>query len=288
VTDALAAWRPSPPMSPAEAAAVSTCHRWRWCIAEHTSPPWERNEVVAHRVTAARSDLVIVLVTHDARDDRPKSRAETEDPYVSLNIGGEFLRMTMPVAARFRDTLDEAAGGSGEWLAGPLSQALSLLALGPRSSADDRDVARVAERIPGLSRRRAAHLLDRWQLAAAPGMSLLDGESEPPGLPAAAELIALVRAQGPASLDVYAPAIDAPVDVAGAASWLGRQRDSISRDRSRRLADGTPRWPRPDYPSGRSGSWRYRTIVMHLAALPGRGSAGRGRPAAARTISRLR
>jgi hypothetical protein len=92
----------------------------------------------------------------------------------------------------------------------------------------------------------------------------------PGGLPDPDFLIALVRRDGPAALDAYAPAIDTIVDVAGAAQWLGRQKAGISRDRSRRLADGTPRWPAPDNLSGRIGSRRCQTIIKHLAALPGR------------------
>jgi hypothetical protein len=271
-------------MSPAGAAAASTCHRWRWCTAEHASPPWERNDVVSHSTVAVRNDLVTAVAGHDARDERPNSRADYEDPYVALSMGGGYLRLPGPLATRLRDMLTEAAGGA-EWLTGPLSQALCLLSLGSRSPADDRDVARVTERYPGLTPRRAANLLDRWQRAADPALSLPDEEpiaTVPPGLPGAAELIALVRAEGPAALNAYAPAIDQAVDVAGAARWTGRQPASISRDRSRRMPDGTPRWPKPDYPAGRTGSWHCRTIVLHLAALPGRGSAGRGRPAAVR------
>lgn len=101
----------------------------------------------------------------------------------------------------------------------------------------------------------------------------------PAGLPSAAALIALVREKGPEALDAYAPAIDEATDVAGAAAWLHIARTTISRERSRRRPDGTTRWPKPDYPAGRSGSWRYRTLVLHRAAMPGQGSAGRGRPA---------
>jgi hypothetical protein len=62
--------------------------------------------------------------------------------------------MTAAVAARLRDTVETV--GDAEWLAGPMSQALSLLALGARSPTNDDDVARVGERIPGLTPRRAA------------------------------------------------------------------------------------------------------------------------------------
>lgn len=119
------------------------------------------------------------------------------------------------------------------------------------------------------------------QAAAAPGPARPG--SVPPGLPAAADLIALVRARGPGALDAYAPDIDQAADVGGYADWLRVQPGTISRDRSRRLPGGTLRWPAPDYPAGRTGSWRVRTVVEHLAALPGRGSAGRGRPASARS-----
>jgi hypothetical protein len=82
-----------------------------------------------------------VAVEHDARDERPGSRSESEDPYVSVSLGAGYLRMTAAVAARLRDTVEETAGGA-EWLAAPMSQALSLLALGARSPANDDDVAR--------------------------------------------------------------------------------------------------------------------------------------------------
>lgn len=101
----------------------------------------------------------------------------------------------------------------------------------------------------------------------------------PPGLPPATELIALVRQKGPAALDAYAPAIDVATDIGGAAAYLRIKPTTISSERSRRRPDGTRRWPKPDYPAGRSGSWRYRTLILHRAAMPGRGSAGRGRPA---------
>ena len=92
-----------------------------------------------------------MTVEHDARDERPGSRSESENPYVSVSLGAGYLRMTAAVAARLRDTVEETAGGA-KWLAGPISQALSLLALGARSPANDDDVARVGERIPGLTR----------------------------------------------------------------------------------------------------------------------------------------
>ena len=99
----------------------------------------------------------------------------------------------------------------------------------------------------------------------------------PPGLPPAAELIAAVRADGPAALDAWAPAIDTLADAATAAAWLGIERDTIYRHRTNPPA-GQPLWPNPDYTAGRSGSWTYRTLALHRAAMPGRGTYGRGRP----------
>jgi hypothetical protein len=101
----------------------------------------------------------------------------------------------------------------------------------------------------------------------------------PVGLPPAAELVALARRHGPAALDAYTPAIDELTDTAGAAAWLGLSAASIYRDRNRLRPDRTPAWPPADRQFGRSPAWTYRTLVLHRLAMPGRGSAGRGRPA---------
>lgn len=105
-------------------------------------------------------------------------------------------------------------------------------------------------------------------------------------LPAASELVAVAREalgagtmeDASRALDVYAPAIDQLADVTAAAEWLGISRASIYRERSRTRADGAPAWPASDATFGRSGAWRYRTLVLHRAGMPGQGSAGRGRP----------
>jgi hypothetical protein len=99
-------------------------------------------------------------------------------------------------------------------------------------------------------------------------------------------LVALMREKCPSALDDYAPAIDETTDVFGAAAWLGRKPASISREGSRRRPDDTPRCPAPDYPAGRGGSSRKRTLIEHLAAMPGRGTVGRGRPAARPTTAK--
>ena len=110
----------------------------------------------------------------------------------------------------------------------------------------------------------------------------------PEALPPADELIAAVKAaiaagnDPSAVLDQYAPAIDELADAQETAGWLGISRASIYQFRSRTNADGSPQWPASDVPKGRSGLWRYRTIVLHRATMPGQGSAGRGRPAADR------
>jgi len=107
----------------------------------------------------------------------------------------------------------------------------------------------------------------------------------PPGLPTAAELIALVRANGPTALDAYAPAIDTLADAATIAAWLVVIKPAtIYRHRTNPPA-GQPRWPDPDYTAGRSGSWTYRTVVLHRAAMTGRGTYGRGRPSPAAALS---
>jgi hypothetical protein len=100
-----------------------------------------------------------------------------------------------------------------------------------------------------------------------------------PGLPPATELVSLVKDEGPGVLDAFAPAIDRYADAKAAAGWLGVTAATVYRERGRERADGKPAWPVPDLVAGRSGMWRYRTLVLWRAAMPGRGSAGRGRPA---------
>jgi hypothetical protein len=78
------------------------------------------------------------------------------------------------------------------------------------------------------------------------------------GLPDAGTLIGLVRDQGPAALEAYAPAIDAETDAVGAAGWLGITRQTIYSLRHYRYADGAPGWPEGD-------SWTYRQLVIHRA-----------------------
>lgn len=114
----------------------------------------------------------------------------------------------------------------------------------------------------------------------------------PDGLPPAAQLIAEVRrvlAEGylcdaDAELNRYAPQIDAYADAATAAGWLTASGfritpDSIYRERLRTRSGGEPGWPAPDLTAGRSGLWTFRTIVLHRASMPGRGTPGRPRPA---------
>ena len=96
-------------------------------------------------------------------------------------------------------------------------------------------------------------------------------------LPPAAELIQLVKENGDDALDAYAPQIDKLVDSAKAGPWVGIKAGSISRKRQRTRVDGTPEWPAPDDTFGRSPVWSYRTLVVHLAAAPGRGHPGMAR-----------
>lgn len=76
------------------------------------------------------------------------------------------------------------------------------------------------------------------------------------------------------TLDQWAPAVDELTDIAGAAAFAGLSPASVRKMRLRRRADGTPEWPGRDKRFGRSDVWAYRTIVLHLAAAPGRGNRG--------------
>ena len=108
----------------------------------------------------------------------------------------------------------------------------------------------------------------------------------PAGLPAADVLVAAAkeamregtREDAREALDAYAPAVDELADIAEAAAWLGISTASVYRERSRVRADGKAAWPEPDKTFGRSPAWTYRTLALYRAAMPGRGSAGRGRP----------
>jgi hypothetical protein len=106
----------------------------------------------------------------------------------------------------------------------------------------------------------------------------------PGSLPPAGELITLARearrdgSDPSCALDRYAPDIDRLADAGTAAGWLGLSRASLYRERSRTVGDGIPAWPAADETAGRSGMWRFRTLVLYRAAMPGKGSAGRGRP----------
>jgi hypothetical protein len=108
-----------------------------------------------------------------------------------------------------------------------------------------------------------------------------------PGLPAGPEDGGTARARAKAetaarrheaastALDQWAPAIDEMTDLAGAARFLGlKGPDSLRRRKFRIRADGTREWPGPDATFGRSAAWKYRTIVIHQAAAPGRGHPG--------------
>lgn len=111
----------------------------------------------------------------------------------------------------------------------------------------------------------------------------------PAGLAPASEVIEAVRAARTGSdrgaskridtaLRRFGPAIDELADADRAAEWLGISRDSIYRERGRNRADGAAAWPEADVTAGRSALWSYRTLAKHRASMPGRGSAGRGRP----------
>jgi hypothetical protein len=83
------------------------------------------------------------------------------------------------------------------------------------------------------------------------------------------------RSAGSKALDVYKPVIDELADMTQAAAFLGYvDAGTVRRKLWRHRKDGTPEWPAHDMKIARSPAWRYRTIVVHLAMSPGRGSPG--------------
>lgn len=101
-------------------------------------------------------------------------------------------------------------------------------------------------------------------------MGLTINEHPPAGLPPVADLVAVIRANPvPAALDKSCPGIDldAVTGTAGAADWLGVTKKTIYSERSRKKADGTPRWPKPDETIGRSPFWAWRTLAIHAAGM---------------------
>lgn len=98
------------------------------------------------------------------------------------------------------------------------------------------------------------------------------------GLPDFHTLVSLVREHGPGVLDQCEPIIDELADATRLAEWTGLKPGSIYRMSQRTLSDGSPEWPEQDDRFGNSKVWRYRTIVVHRAAAPGRGAPGRPRP----------
>jgi hypothetical protein len=91
-------------------------------------------------------------------------------------------------------------------------------------------------------------------------------DADPAILKAAAGLAAS------ASLDVYAPEIDRLINTQQAAEWLDLKPRTIYQARN----DG--KWPDSDLPDSRSPFWRCRTLILFLAARPGRGAPGVSRP----------
>lgn len=96
-------------------------------------------------------------------------------------------------------------------------------------------------------------------------------------LPPAGTLVALVHEKGPGALDAYAPEIDALADIPAIAEYLGVKTASIYRDRARmRTVGATPRWPDPEPFPGRTPFWKWRTIIVYRATMPGPGNRVRG------------
>jgi hypothetical protein len=100
----------------------------------------------------------------------------------------------------------------------------------------------------------------------------------PEGLPPADVAVTAARG-GTRALDRFAPGIDCLADAGVVARWLGLARRSVWQAHANQRA-GRPGWlPEPADTAGRSGLWSYRQIAVARARMPGRGSAGRGRPA---------
>lgn len=97
-------------------------------------------------------------------------------------------------------------------------------------------------------------------------------EPETPERPSARDLAGAVSSGDPGALDRLPAAwLDELLDAERAASWLGIATKTVYVDSSR------GRWPAADLTLGRSRAWTRRTLVLHLAARPGRGTPGRPR-----------
>lgn len=96
-------------------------------------------------------------------------------------------------------------------------------------------------------------------------------------LPDSRTLIDAVRELPPAERDAYlnefTPGIDAMADTAEIAAWLHMSPATIKRERKpdRARANGTT-WPQPDRRYGSTPAWTYRTVVLHRASQPGKGT----------------
>jgi lambda repressor-like predicted transcriptional regulator len=116
--------------------------------------------------------------------------------------------------------------------------------------------------------------------SAAPGylvdMSLTITDHPPGGLPPVAEVAGTIREMDEAgesreaidaALTAKWPEVDALTGVPGAAEWLGLTPKSIYQERSRKRADGTPRFP-ASVPGVRGLLWTWRTLAWHVAEMP--------------------
>ena len=126
------------------------------------------------------------------------------------------------------------------------------------------------------ARREEAEARDRDALAADAPVS----QDVPMGtteLPAAADLIAMVRADGAEVLDRFAPAIDELLDAGRSAEWLHIERGTIYQEVKRH------RWCAPDGKFGQSSVWSRRTLIVHRAGMVGKGAPGRERAKRSKT-----
>jgi hypothetical protein len=103
-------------------------------------------------------------------------------------------------------------------------------------------------------------------------MRLTITEEAPDDLPSVESLVAIIREhpdrrQADRALTAAYRGIDSLTGVSGAAQWLHLAPKTIYSERSRKRADGTPRWPEPDETIGRSPLWSWRTLAWHAATM---------------------
>lgn len=92
--------------------------------------------------------------------------------------------------------------------------------------------------------------------------------------PTCAELVTAIKGKNQRDRDQYLaqfPWLDDLADTRTLAAWTGIEATSIT-DYHTRKTGGPRKWPVPDEEYGGRPVWRFRTILLHRASQPGRGS----------------